>query len=241
MKIEYRVCEKTPKYTEEQQIVAKKRSRKLVNQLYTSQSVLIMDDEKYFRYSGNNMPGNSGYYTKNKETCPESVRFAGQEKYPKKLLMWIAISERGMSKPLFRKSGSVAINSSIYINECLQARLLPFINKYHGDFNYLFWPDLAGAHYSKQSIAWMNQNVYYVEKLTNPPNVPQARPIENFWGHLSQLVYEGGWEAKTEQQLIRRIESKLKEIDLKFLQTLMGGVKTKLRSIADEGVFSYKK
>ena len=117
----------------------------------------------------------------------------------KKLLMWIAISERGMSKTFFRKSGSVAINSSIYINECLQARFLPFIHKHHGDFNYLFWPDLAGAHYSKESVTWMNQNVHYVEKQSNPPNVPQARPIENFWGHLSQLVYEGGWEAKTEQ------------------------------------------
>ena len=27
-----------------------------------------------------------------------------------------------------------------------------------------------------------------------PPNVPQARPIENLWGILAQIVYEGGWE-----------------------------------------------
>ena len=112
------------------------------------------------------------------------------------MLMWLAISNRGMSIPYFRPSKSVAINTEIYINECLQPRLLPFIHKHHGDFNYLFWPDLARAHYSKESVAWMNENVYFVDETTNPPNVPQARPIENLWGILAQKVYEGGWEAK---------------------------------------------
>jgi transposase len=176
MKICYRKREKTPKYTEEQKVKAKKRSRKLVNQLYKSKSLLILDDEKYFCFSGDHMPGNAGYYTNCKNTCPEDVRFIGEEKFPKKLLMWIAISERGISKPLFRTSKSVAINSSIYISECLEARLLPFIHKYHGDFNYLFWPDLASSHYSKESVAWMNEYVNYVDKESNPPNVPQAKP-----------------------------------------------------------------
>ena len=241
MNIKYRKCEKTPKYTIEQQIKAKKRSRKLVNQLYNTKSLLVIDDEKYFCFAGDNMPGNSGYYTNNKKTCPESVRFIGKEKFPKKLLMWIAISDRGMSEPLFRTSKAVAINSSIYINECLEKRLLPFIHKYHGDFNYSFWRDLASSHYSKDSLNWMDQYVYYVDEESNPPNVPQARPIEIFWGHLAQKVYEGDWQASTEQVLIDRIKLKLQEIDLNFLQSHMKGVRAKLRSIADGGVFSYKK
>ena len=92
MNIKYRKREKTPKYTIEQQLKAKKRSGKLVNQLYNTKSLLIIDDEKYFCFAGDNIPGNSGYYTNNKKTCPESVRFIGKEKFPKKLLMWIAIS-----------------------------------------------------------------------------------------------------------------------------------------------------
>lgn len=87
----------------------------------------------------------------------------------------------------------------------------------------------------------MEQNVNYVVKAINPPNVPQARPIENFWGCLAQKVYEGGWESTTEQQLIRRIESKLKEFDLNYVKSLMAGVKAKLRSIAKDGVYSYLK
>ena len=34
----------------------------------------------------------------------------------------------------------------------------------------------------------MNENVYFVDETTNPPNVPQARPIENLWGILAQKV-----------------------------------------------------
>ena len=100
------------------------------------------------------------------------------------------------------------------------------------------------SHYSKESVAWMNENLYFVDESTNPPNVLQARPIENLQGILAQKVYEGGWEAKTQQELISRVQLKqqLKKFDSNFLQSLMGGVKTKLRAIADRGVLaSFKK
>ena len=84
------------------------------------------------------MPENSGYYTNIKTSCPKSVQFVGKEKFPKKLLMWIAVSERGMFEPLFRTSKAVTINTSICINECFEKQLFPFIHKYHGDFNYSF-------------------------------------------------------------------------------------------------------
>ena len=61
----------------------------------------------------------------------------------------------------------------------------------------------------------------------NPLNVPKARPIEDFWGFFSQIVYEGGREANTEQELIRRIQAFLRKIDVSFLQSLMKGITTK--------------
>ena len=57
----------------------------------------------------------------------------------------------------------------------------------------------------------MNENLKFVPKKINPPNVPQTRSIENLWVFLAQKVYEEGCEAKTEEQLIRRIQSKMKE------------------------------
>jgi hypothetical protein len=139
---------------------------------------------------------------------------------------------------LIRPSKAVAINQETYLEECLVQRLLPFIEKHHDDGNYIFWPDLASSHYAKQVVSWMEENVNFVSKDLNPPNVPQARPIEKFWGCLAQKVYEDGWEAKTERSLKLRINQKIKEFDTTFLQSLMGEVKKNLRKIADSRVLS---
>ena len=53
----------------------------------------------------------------------------------------------------------------------------------------------------------------YVEKDENPPNAPQIRLIENYWGILKMKGYEGNWSAKDWLALIRRIKLKQKEID----------------------------
>jgi transposase len=57
-------------------------------------------------------------------------------------------------------------------------------------------------------------NIRFVPKEANPPNVPQARPIENFWSILASEVYEGGRAARNHANLARRIRENLKEIDL---------------------------
>ena len=43
----------------------------------------------------------------------------------------------------------------------------------------------------------MEEKALFVEKASNPQNVPQARPIGNFCGILRQKVYERGWQART--------------------------------------------
>ena len=80
------------------------------------------------------MQGNDSYYTNDKSKCPNSVRFAGKDK----VMVWVAISNRGISKPLFRPSKSEAVDSDIYINDCLEKRLLLFICEHHTDSNYIF-------------------------------------------------------------------------------------------------------
>jgi hypothetical protein len=60
-------------------------------------------------------------------------------------------------------------------------RVLPFIRQSHQYDNYLFWPDLSTSHYAKDCVDWMKENINFVAKYMNPPNVPQTRPIENLW------------------------------------------------------------
>ena len=63
------------------------------------------------------MQGNDNYYTNDKYKCPDSVRIAEKVKYPEKEKVWVAKSNRGISKPLFRPSKSEPVNSDIHIYE----------------------------------------------------------------------------------------------------------------------------
>ncbi|KAJ8909948.1 hypothetical protein NQ315_004015 [Exocentrus adspersus] len=100
----------------------------------------------------------------------------------------------------------------------------------------MFWPDLASCHYSRDTQNWLRQHrIPFVPKNAKPPNLPQARPIEDFWALLSRKVYDRGWEAQNEQQLRRRIFEKLREIDLNSVQGLMRDIRRNLRLVEEYG------
>jgi hypothetical protein len=67
--------------------------------------------------------------------------------------------------------------------------------------------DLAGAHYSIETIALMKENLPFGSNTTNHQNVPQDRLIENLRGILAQKFKEGGQKVKKQQELISRIQS----------------------------------
>ena len=100
-----------------------KKSHKLVKLLYKSRAQLILDYKEYFCFNGDKIPDGARCYTNDKAKCSDNVRFIGKNKYPKKIIMWIPISNRSTSKPYFRLSESVAVKTDIDINECLQPKL----------------------------------------------------------------------------------------------------------------------
>ena len=79
--------------------------------------------DKYFGLNRDNMPGTARFYSDEKSKCPDSVRFKRQDKFPKMVMVWVAISPRGISK-------SPSIESPIYIDKCLEKSLLPFIRSF---------------------------------------------------------------------------------------------------------------
>ena len=142
------------------------------------------------------------------------------------------------SRPFFVPSRG-SINGEVYRRECIEARLVPFLEKHHSDGDYIFWPDLASAHYAAATQdLFREKNINFVPKESNPPNTPQLCPIEDFWSWLKQLVYEGGWEAETEDQLRRRIQCCLGKLDWTLVQTSLQAVKGRVRKAADHGALS---
>ena len=63
----------------------------------------------------------------------------------------------------------------------MKCRLIPYIRSNYEEGKYVFWPNLAAAHYSKVVLEHLNaENINYVDKEDNPANVPELRSIENF-------------------------------------------------------------
>ena len=83
MGVSYHRQQKTTKYTIESAQKAKKRCRKLVNQIYKKKQIPILDDEKYFVFYGDDMPKNCGFYTDDIKSTPNSVKYKGKEKFRK--------------------------------------------------------------------------------------------------------------------------------------------------------------
>lgn len=163
--------------SEDQEKRAKKNCGKLYRELLSGCD-LVLDDEKYFTLTGDSVIGNRLFYSTDPARAPADIKFRKKKKFEPKIMVWMAMSSKGVSDVYIHKSKQ-AIRQDTYLNECINKRLLPFIEQYHFNGNYLFWPDLASAHYSKSVQERLNEkNVPFVIRKDNPPNVPQARPIE---------------------------------------------------------------
>ena len=60
---------------------------------------------------------NARFYADNKSKCPDSVRFKRQDKCPNVVMVWVAISPRGLSKPLYFFVRASSVDSPIYIDK----------------------------------------------------------------------------------------------------------------------------
>ena len=228
-----------PKYVCNQKTRAKQGCRKIYEKLCGngSETVLIIDDETYVIQDSSQSPTQKYYYAKTKGDVSHELRFKGKQKCPTKYLVWQAIDSNGNTSDPFISEGTM--NSEIYLNECLKKKLLPFIKKYHANRKILFWSDLSTSHYANIVLEWLNnEKIEYVEKKDNPPNVPQARPIEHFWALCKQEYAQRKNGAKN----LRSFAMIWKKIALKLSndhgKTIMASVKQKLRSIGRDGVLS---
>ena len=198
---------------------------------------LILDDEKYFSLNGD-ISCNRKYYTTGRSTALPEVKFKTKMKFELKLLVWMAVSQKGISSIYVHRS-TIPIKQETYLHDCIRKRSLPFINCHHKNDNVLFWPDLASSHYSKQGQEFLQvNNIKFMNVNTILRNVPQARPIETIWSLLQHKVYEGAWEAKNLEQLSRRIILKAKQLDQDLVTSMILGVRRKLLKIYKKDVYS---
>jgi hypothetical protein len=123
------------------------------------------------------------------------------------------------------------------LEECIKKRLVPFIEAHHSDGQYLFWPDLASAHYANSVTDYFDEeNIHFVAKSDNPPNVPECRPVEDFWSILKGMVYANNWQAKDLTQLRARIKQSLKNVDLELVKAIFKSSRRRVGKVRTQGV-----
>ena len=110
----------------------------------------IMDDESYFTLSHTTLSGNSRFYSSNVCKTPDLIKNRYVTKFEPKILVYLAISPREMSRPIFFRTG-LAVNQNVYKEKCLKQPLIPFIREKYRHRPYVFWPDLASSHYANSA------------------------------------------------------------------------------------------
>ncbi len=129
--------------------------------------------------------GNTSYYRDSDVTRPDEDRFWSVEKYPKKLMVGIAKSDRGISEhffcpPWMSWNGEICYGE--YIKRCL--------DEYHADRVYYYWPDLAASQDAHAKI-----NLCQERNVANiPRSVNTHASIALSWGLLR--TFGGGSRPK---------------------------------------------
>ena len=95
-------------------------------------------------------------------------------------------------------------------------------------FFFIFYEFLCEIDIQKTQDFLTQNDTYFVPRDHNPPNSPQIRPIENFFGILKQHVYAGNWSAKSREGLIRRIKKCVAEIDMTMVIKMFQNLKPKI-------------
>lgn len=218
----------TPNRDEKQEISAKSRCRKLYDQLLTKYDCIVMDDETYVKADFKQLPGEEFYVAKSCNGVADKYKTRKLSKFPKKYMIWQAICTCGLKSQFYVATGTV--NQEIYTKECLQKRLLPFIQKH--DCSVLFWPDLASCHYGRMAKNWYEANgVHVVPREANPPNCPELRPIEKYWAIVKRKLLKTKCSTVDESQFKKKWKKASDQVTEEDVQRLMAGVKAKVRRV----------
>lgn len=221
---------KKPKRSKKQFNTAVTRAKLLYKRLCSLDDIcILMDDETYVKKDFTTLPGDSFYTVQDGYDLSDDEKCVSMEKFGAKILVWQAICSCGERTQSYFTTGT--INAKNYTEECLKKRIRPFIRKHRGSI--LFWPDLASAHYAKDTLEWLgNENIPYVIKEENPPNCPELRPIERYWALVKQKLRKDARPSTNDADFKKKWHKFSNRVTKKTVQDLMVSVKRKVREFS---------
>ena len=134
--------------------------------------LICVMDENYVPADQDQVPERESYSELPGRPLDVDRKVKKKEKFSQKFLVWQTISSDGQVFEPFIMKGSM--KSEVCLGECVRRRLVLKMS-YSSQ-------GLATIHYSNiVQNELKSRNVKFLPEEKNPPNLPQARPIENFW------------------------------------------------------------
>ena len=136
MQLNYYKRRRALKYTPQQLEQILWKCRKLRREATNTDTSIIVDDEKYFSFPGDNIPSNAGFCSTDRANASVNVKLKQKQKFAPKVLVWLAISSKGVSALYIGSTKGPALNGDLYLRECL-SKLLEFIEEHHVNDKYI--------------------------------------------------------------------------------------------------------
>lgn len=151
-------------------------------------------------------------------------------KMKKGIMVWMAISSKGISKPYFIDQGA-KINANYYISKVLRPFFSKYAEKWYPNKIFTFHHDSAPSHTAKATQKWLkDNNIAYIKPSEWSPFSPDAAPLDFFfWGYLKSKVYKH--ETSTIEALKKAIYTEAKKIPQNFVNRALKEWPRRLRLI----------
>ena len=172
---------------------------------------IIWTDEKKFNLDGPNIYGSR--WSQSRPTQSGMVDSFGK----RGVMVHMAFSFDGLFIAT-RIQGNLDGNRYAHI---IEHYVLPVVREEYGP-NFVFQQDNAPVHVSKQAREMFRRN--QVNLMEWPPLSPDLNPIENLFGILSRMMYEGGRQYHSEQNLWLAIKKAGSEVPRETLKALVWSV-----------------
>ena len=110
-------------------------------------------------------------------------------KFPATVMVFGVVSSEGYIMALHIFKVGLKVNTKVYL-DVLKSVVIPWCNQVAGGRPWVWQQDLALAHKSKETQAWLQKECYYFVPFSHcPPSSPNLNPLDYFvWSYVKNIT-----------------------------------------------------